>query len=581
LPVRWPALLLLPAAAALTLLGVPAARVPSRPLQPPIRVVVRGSAGALPVIEHAVRRLGGRVGRRLAVIDGLEASVPAASVRLLANLCGGCAVTPDGPVHLAGAGPGAAGAVGTAVLPVYQAAEVADVQRAWKAGYTGKGIDIALIDSGVVPVQGLTSGNVVNGPDLSFESQDPSRIHMDTFGHGTHMAGIIAGRDQAGTPASYLNPSVFDGVAPDARLISIKVAAADGATDVSQVIAAIDWVIEHAHDPGFNIRVVNLSFGTDSTQDYRLDPLAYAAEVAWRKGIVVVVAGGNDGRTTTLLSDPAMDPYPMAVGAEDPQGTLTVKDDTVPAFATRGTPARHVDLVAPAVHIASLRDPQSFIDQAFPSGRNGTRFFLGSGTSQSTALVSGAAALLLQRRPALVPDQVKRVFMATAVPFQSASNIYRGAGAIDVAAALAGDPGTAGPALGPGFGTGTGSLESARGTAHVSDQGVDLTGEQDIFGKQWIGSDWAAAALDGRTWTGGEWNGSIWTGSDWSGTSWTGATWSSRTWTGADWAGVTWDSRTWTTRTWTDSGWDTRTWTDSCWRSRTWTDSTWAYASWH
>src|SRR5207247_1109334 len=109
---------------------------------------------------------------------------------------------------------------------------------------------------------------------------------------------------------SYPNDTTdFLGVAPDARIVSVKVADSHGNTDVSQVIAAIDWVVQHAHDPGLNIRVLNLSFGTDSTQSYVLDPLAFAAEVAWNRGIAVVAAVGNAGISASGLADPAYDPY--------------------------------------------------------------------------------------------------------------------------------------------------------------------------------------------------------------------------------------------------------------------------------
>src|SRR4029079_4997560 len=125
----------------------------------------------------------------------------------------------------------------------------------------------------------------------------------------------------------------------------VKAGAADGSVDVSQVLAGIDWVIEHRHDNGLNIRVLHLSFGTDSTQDYVLDPLAYAAEVAWRKGIVVVVAGGNDGRDATTLADPAIDPFVIAAGASDPKGTVRTSDDAPASFSSRGTSDRHVDFL--------------------------------------------------------------------------------------------------------------------------------------------------------------------------------------------------------------------------------------------
>src|SRR4051794_28203017 len=146
--------------------------------------------------------------------------------------------------------------------------QVIGAQQAWQAGATGQGIDVALVDTGVAPVQGLTNSQVVYGPDLSLDSQDPQRAYVDSYGHGTAMAGIIAGND--GVAGGY------QGVAPNARLVSVKVGARDGAVDVSQIIAGIDWVVEHAHDNGMNIRVLNLSLGTSSTQSYVLDPLAHA-----------------------------------------------------------------------------------------------------------------------------------------------------------------------------------------------------------------------------------------------------------------------------------------------------------------
>src|SRR5204863_415455 len=156
----------------------------------------------------------------------------------------------------------------------------------------------------------------------------------------------------------------------------------NGATDVSQVLAGIDWVVQHRNDNGMNIRVVNLSFGTDSTQSYLLDPLAYAAEVAWLHGIVVVVSAGNTGFGSAQLNDPAYDPYVLAVAADDTKGSDSPDDDAIPDFQTRGNAVRHPDLVAPGKSIVGLRDPGSFIDQAFPAGRlSRTRLFRGCGSS--------------------------------------------------------------------------------------------------------------------------------------------------------------------------------------------------------
>jgi len=544
-------------------------------------VVVRGVPGAHDVVVAAVVAAGGHVVRDLPIVDGVAAVVSAAGASALAARPDVVSVTPDaaGQVMAYNAALGYDPTADTGSL--HDVAAIAGVTSAYQAGWTGKGIDIALIDTGVAPVTGLTSGNVMNGPDLSFDSQHADVRYKDTYGHGTHMASIIAGRDQVQSPAEYAKPDRFHGIAPDARIISLKVGASDGSADVSQVIAAIDWVTQHAHDPGLNIRVLNLSYGTDGTQDSQLDPLAYAAEAAWRKGIVVVVAGGNDGTSNVNLANPAQDGNLLAVGASDPNGTLDITDDTVPAFANRGTSTRHVDVVAPGVHILGLRVPNGLVDQTYPSARVGTRFFRGSGTSQSTAVVSGAAALLLQRYPDLTPQQVKMILGYSAQFMARGTTTTAGAGIVNVSAAMT----AAGSALVRSltstttatFGTGTGKLELARGSSHVGMDGVTLKGEQDIFGAKFTSKTWAPTSLAGTAWTAsGSWNGTPWTGTGFDATgNWAGRTWVAKSWTGADWAG-----RTWVGRTWVNDSWDGRTWVADTWQGRTWVAASWSNASW-
>jgi serine protease AprX len=450
---------------------------------------------------------------------------------------------------------------------------------------TGQGVGVALIDSGIAPVHGLDqAGKVVNGPDLSFESQAANLRNLDTFGHGTHMAGIIAGRDPEVKAGNEKDPKHFVGVAPDARLVNLRVAAADGTVDVSQIIAAIDWAVTHRKDPGVNIRVINLSFGTDSLQDPRLDPLSYAVEAAWRAGIVVVVSVGNDGPTDTRVGDPAINPYVIAVGASDIAGTLGRNDDTMGTFSTRGDTTRHADLVAPGRSIVSLRDPGAFVDVNYPGGlvADGTgRFFKGSGTSQAAAVVSGAAALLLQQRPTLTPDQVKKLLTGTATPMTGVDAVAQGAGELQIDAAVnAAMPAAVTQSFPRALGTGT--LEGARGTAHVADSGsgVELTGEQDIMGKAWNPAAWTVASAAGTSWNGGTWNGNVWAGAGWNGTSWATKTWSGTAWTARTWSGSSWTARTWSDAGWDGAGWSARTWSASTWSARTWSGGSWASRTW-
>lgn len=541
------------------------------PAGPAVPVIVRYDGSGPDAAVRAVAHSRGTVRQRLDLVGALAATVPVEGLAGLRTATGVRAVTPDGPVRLT-AMPWLVDAEHTSMASVVRMTGADSVWvRRDTAGrpLTGKGVGVAVIDSGIAPVTGLSgAGKVIHGVDLSFESQAPNLRNLDTFGHGTHMAGIIAGRDPsvtAGTETRALSDSTrFLGMAPDATLVNVKVAATDGSVDVSQVIAAIDWVVAHRDDPGFNIRVLNLSFGTDSAQDPRLDPLSHAVEAAWRKGIVVVVAVGNDGPGRTRVSMPAANPYVIAVGAADHRVTEVTVDDTVAAFSTKGNLTRHADLVAPGRSIVALRTPNSFIDTTYPGGRLPTtldptqRAFKGSGTSQATAVVSGAAALLLQQRPTLTPDQVKKL-LVTAVDLMPAGDpIARGAGQLNVgrAAALP-TPAATVAAQKWAASTGLGTLEGARGSAHVADpvNGVELTGERDIMGTAWAPAAWAPACTRAATWSGGTWNGRTWNGT------WTGVAWSGGTWAGRSWSNVVWDGRTWSGRTWSGRTWSGRTWT--------------------
>jgi serine protease AprX len=435
----------------------------------------------------------------------------------------------------------------------------------WSAGITGSGVGVALVDSGVAPVSGLTSRNIVNGPDLSLDSQDADVLHRDTYGHGTHLAGIIAGNDPA---------TGFRGIAPDARLTSVKVAADGGVVDVSQVIAAVDWVVEHRNDdPEHPIRVLNLAYGTDGVQDYQVDPLTHAVENAWRAGIVVVVAAGNGGTTDPQLTNPARDPYVLAVGANDTAGTPRTSDDVVSDFSSRGDDTRRVDLVAPGRSIVSLRAIGSDADLDFPSARVGDTQFKGSGTSQAGAVVSGAVALLLQQHPGLTPDAVKATLVQNAARLPGADADAQGAGELQLTKANR-------PARGQVTQTwprsiGTGSLEAARGSAHVSDDGVDLSGENDIFGTFNV-ARWAAASSAHTAWNGGNWMGRDWTGESWIAEGWTDSSWSSHTWSSHTWSGYTWSSHTWSGYTWSSHTWSGYTWSSHTWSGYTWSGDSWS-----
>ena len=448
--------------------------------------------------------------------------------------------------------------------------------RAGRLQWTGRGVDVAVLDSGVTPVPGLTgTGKVVNGPDLSTDSQLPGMRYLDGFGHGTHMAGIIAGRDAGASPAATGDSTSFLGVAPDARVVNVKVADALGGADVSQIIAGIDWVVQHRRSGGLNIRVLNLSLGTPTGQSYVVDPLAHAAEQAWHQGIVVVAAAGNDGTGRGTLLDPALDPYLLAVGAIDTRGTKGTTDDVVPQFSTRGDGRRNPDLVAHGASVQSLRVPGSFIDQQFGSTAVvGGRFMRGSGTSQAAAVTSGAVALVLQRNPSLTPDEVKARLVVAARPLPAANAQAQGHGIVDLRRVSMSRRNSVRPQSFPRS-TGSGSLDSARGGYLLADDhGSVLTGERDIFGARFDAAAHARLSAAQRAWSYGRWNGNRWTGYGMAAGGWSAVEWTAPSWTGDAWTARS-TGATWTSRTWANGYWSSRTWASRTWASRTWASSQW------
>ena len=461
-------------------------------------------------------------------------------------------------------------------------------QRAWARGFTGRDVTVAVIDTGIAPVAGLTgAGKLHNGPDLSYEGQAPGTRYVDGYGHGTHLAGIMAGEDDGFDPR-HPDAGTFAGVAPDAGLLNLKVATGDGGADVTQVIAALDWVVQHRADDGMNVRVVNLAYGTESTQPWQVDPLAKAVENAWDHGVVVVAAAGNDGLGASRLLMPAVDPHVLAVGALDDNGTAWTNDDTVADFSSGGTSGRRPDVIAPGRSLVSLRVPGSYADLRHPEGRvegdASGRYFRGTGTSQATAVVAGEVALLLSARPSLSPDQVKSVLRDSAAPLPG-GDAAQGAGVVDVNAAINTATSLVAPKSPaarrlPGDGdalpasTGTGSVEASRGGEHVVDPatGQALVGELDAQGEPWRGAQWAAASQDARAWTGGTWNQRTWAGDAWLQHSFAAAPWSGLSWSGVPWADHAWSDAQWEARSWRTDGWQARSWREASWLARSWRD---------
>jgi serine protease AprX len=275
--------------------------------------------------------------------------------------------------------------------------ESVNATGAWGAGVTGEGVTIAVIDSGLAPGRNFTSR--VAG---SFEMSSVTNRAADENGHGTYVSGIIAGHSDD-----------YSGIAPGARVLSLKVAGRNGAALASDVIGALQWAVDHKEE--FGIRVVNLSLTSSVADSYRQDPLSAAAEQAWFHGIVVVTSAGNFG-TEAFAADhaPANDPFVISVGAFGEAGTAAPFDDSPAAWSSRGVTVdgyAKPELMAPGVDIVSTLARGSFL--ARDAGSPGDGYVGLSGTSASAAIVSGTVALMLDAHPELTPDQVKFRLIAT------------------------------------------------------------------------------------------------------------------------------------------------------------------------
>jgi serine protease AprX len=300
------------------------------------------------------------------------------------------------------------------------------------AGVTGQGIGVAVLDSGISPHSALSNKVIAS---VSFVSGDP--IVSDVYGHGTHIAGIIAG---SGAAATYVTPLYTGGIAPGANLINVRVLGADGTGQTSDVIAGLEWVI--ANRAKYNIRVVNLSLGHPVTEPAATDPLCEVVAEAVRAGIVVVAAAGNSGKTADGhmvlggIASPGNSPLALTVGALNTWGTTSRRDDSVTTYSSRG-PTRFdlvvkPDVAAPGNKIVSLQANGSYLPTFYPSlhkaGYGTNAYMLLSGTSMAAPMVSGAVALLLQGNPSLTPAQIKLALQSGATYVKDGGLLGAGAG---------------------------------------------------------------------------------------------------------------------------------------------------------
>jgi serine protease AprX len=295
---------------------------------------------------------------------------------------------------------------------------------AWQLGLDGTGVGIALVDSGVVKADDLEQANSHTSRVVYQEVFNGRK--GDEYGHGTHVAGILAGNGKSSTGSQYT--MTFKGVAPNANIIDLEVLDQNGVSTDSAVIKAIHRALDLQAQ--YNIRVLNLSLGRPVEESSQLDPLCLAVKAAWNAGIVVVASAGNLGRNgyASVLS-PGNSPYVITVGAMKTMGTADRGDDLIASYSSKGPTwidmTLKPDLVAPGNLVTSVLAYGSTLARTYPQNivpvssystdKHGkSAYFTLSGTSMATPMVSGAAALMIEQDPTLTPDTVKARLMQTA-----------------------------------------------------------------------------------------------------------------------------------------------------------------------
>jgi len=499
--------------------------------------VIVTSAGLLSPVQ-AVLDVGGTVLTQFHIINGVQATILTLTEPVLDALPG-ITVTPDLTVNVQSV-PESTGPhrPSDAFLQETGATQLAT------DGDTGQGVAVAVLDTGIDQLPDF-AGRLIGGVDLS----GGNNPYQDSYGHGTFVAGLIAGNGAS-------SDGQYSGEAPGARLVSIKVAGATGTTHLTTLILGLQWAVDQRAILG--IKVLNISLGFSTVLSTVINPLDQAVEAVWRSGIAVVVSAGNAGPFNGTILSPGDDPLVITVGALDDMATRPPADDEITDFSSAGPTATDgwvkPDLVTSGRSVVSLAAPGSTIDNSYPSARIGSGNFVGSGTSFSAAIASGAAALVLADNPGLTPDQVKAMLLGNADPGPIGNPFVDGHGALDAEAAATSSPmdisQSAGGGLLPTLYGATVSL-LPDGSADTWNSGLwspTPTGQSVAYqwnGDTWNGDDWNGCAWAGKAWNDGAWNGATWDGAAWVGKAWNDAGWTGSSWTGTAWVGKAWNQSAW------------------------------------
>ena len=370
----------------------------------PVIVQLQGNQMGTMSIKEIAPSLGCRLHRDLRLVNAFSTKVNAKKLESLVNSSSVKKVWHDREVE--------------AVLDV--ASPTVEAPPLWESKLTGKGINVAVLDTGVYKHPDL-EGRIKAFKDLINRKTDP----YDDNGHGTHVAGDVAANGSKSN-------SRYRGPAPEAEIVGVKVLDQVGSGSLSTVIEGLQWCVENKD--ALNIGVINMSLGSPAVESYRNDPVCQAVEKAWGNGIVVCAAAGNEGPQSSTISSPGIDPVIITVGALDDADTVETDDDKVAGFSSRGPTVDGLtkpDILAPGVNIISLRSPGSNLDKNNKNSRVGEWYTSLSGTSMATPVCAGVVAQMLQADGSLTPDQIKTRLMETARKLENMGPNIHGAGVVD------------------------------------------------------------------------------------------------------------------------------------------------------
>ncbi|HEX6394670.1 MAG TPA: S8 family serine peptidase [Acidimicrobiales bacterium] len=504
-----------------------------------------------------VASVGGTVIQQFSIINGVEATVLSSEVAVLSAMPG-VNVTPDISVNVQSTTP----STGPHTPSDAFLAQTGATQLA-QAGDTGRGVTVAVVDTGISNLPDF-AGRLVGGVDLSGEKN----AFQDSYGHGTFVAGLIAGNGASSN-------GQYSGEAPGANLVSIKVAGADGTTKLGTLISGLQWAVNN--EGTYNIKVLNISLGFQPDRSTVNNPLDLAVERAWGSGLAIVVSAGNSGPFNGTITSPGDDPLVITVGALDDLAQATVANDEMNNFSSVGptSPDGWVkpDLVTSGRSIVSLAAPGSTIYNNYPSARIGSGNFVGSGTSFSAAITSGAAALVLANNPSYSPNQIKADLLGGAGPGPIGNPFVDGHGALNAYAA------SIAPSSVNFNQSTTGETSTSNGTTVPLWNGNSWNGNSwngnSWNGNSWNGNSWNGAAFNGNSWNGNSWNGNSWNGNSWNGNSWNGFTFNGNSWNGNSWNGAAFNGNSWNGNSWNGNSWNGNSWNGAAWNGNSWNGNSW------